>query len=72
MDEKIRLMAALTMQEDSVSELCADFGISRKTAYKWWARYRQAQANGTRARCTEALSAELGGAASATIRQAAA
>jgi transposase InsO family protein len=41
MDEKLRLMVALTKEEDSVSELCADFGISRKTAYKWWARYRQ-------------------------------
>ena len=27
--------------EDSVSELSAEFGISRKTAYKWWTRYRQ-------------------------------
>ena len=39
MDEKIRLMAALTAGEESVSELCEDFGISRKTAYKWWGRY---------------------------------
>jgi putative transposase len=40
-DERMRLMAALAAQEDSVSELCEDFGISRKTAYKWWARYQQ-------------------------------
>jgi len=39
MDEKMRLMAALAAEEESVSELCEDFGISRKTAYKWWRRY---------------------------------
>ncbi|WP_423963224.1 helix-turn-helix domain-containing protein [Candidatus Binatus sp.] len=39
MDERMRLMAALAAEEESVTELCADFGISRKTAYKWWARY---------------------------------
>src|SRR5260370_33379394 len=39
MDEKIRLMAALSAAEESVSELCDEFGISRKTAYKWWRRY---------------------------------
>ena len=38
MDEKIRLMAALSAAEESVTELCEDFGISRKTAYKWWRR----------------------------------
>lgn len=39
MDEKVRLMAALSAAEESVSELCEQFGISRKTAYKWWRRY---------------------------------
>jgi putative transposase len=41
MDERMRLMAALSAAEESVTELCEDFGISRKTAYKWWERYRQ-------------------------------
>ena len=39
MDERMRLMAALAAEEESVTELCADFGISHKTAYKWSARY---------------------------------
>lgn len=39
MDEKVRLMAALSAEEESVSELCEHFAISRKTAYKWWRRY---------------------------------
>jgi transposase InsO family protein len=34
-------MEMLSAQEESVTELCEDFGVSRKTAYKWWARYRQ-------------------------------
>src|SRR5271163_1444919 len=46
MDEKIRLMAALSAAQESVSELCADFGISRKTAYKWWRRYLESGAAG--------------------------
>lgn len=41
MGERIRLMAAMTGHEESVTELCEGFGISRKTAYKWWARFRQ-------------------------------
>ena len=31
MDEKMRLMAALSAEEESVTELCEDFGVSRKT-----------------------------------------
>jgi putative transposase len=46
MDEKIRLMAALSAAEESVTELCEDFGISRKTAYKWWQRYLEFGAEG--------------------------
>ena len=46
MDEKLRLMAALSAAEESVTELCEDFGISRKTAYKWWRRYLEYGAEG--------------------------
>jgi putative transposase len=46
MDEKMGLMAALSAEEESVSELCADFGISRKTAYKWWRRFLEFGAAG--------------------------
>ena len=41
MDEKMRLMAALSAEEESVTELSENFGVSRKTVYKWWARYLQ-------------------------------
>ena len=50
MDEKVRLMAALLAGEESVTVLCEDFGISRKTAYKWLTRYRLDAAAGLRER----------------------
>ena len=50
MDEKVRLMAALLAKEESVTAQCEDFGISRKTAYKWLVRYRLHGAAGLRER----------------------
>jgi transposase len=41
MDEKVRFVAAVLAEERSMSELCASFGVSRKTGYKWLARYAQ-------------------------------
>jgi transposase InsO family protein len=38
MDEKLRFIAACS-QEPNLSEVCRRFEISRKTAYKWLARY---------------------------------
>ncbi len=40
MDEKTRFIAAVLAAEESMTELCAEFGISRKTGYKWLQRYR--------------------------------
>jgi len=40
MDEKLRFMAMLRAQEESMTELCERFGISRKTGYKWQERYQ--------------------------------
>ena len=39
MDEKLRFVAAVLAGERSMTELCAGFGISRKTGYKWLARW---------------------------------
>jgi len=39
MDEKLRFVAAGLAGERSMTEMCASFGISRKTGYKWLARY---------------------------------
>lgn len=40
MDEKLKFVARLLEGED-MSSLCRDFGISRKTGYKIWDRYKE-------------------------------
>ena len=40
MDERLCFVAACLDGSESVSELCSHFDISRKTGYKWLARYR--------------------------------
>src|SRR5438309_7057101 len=40
MEERLRFVAALAAREDSMTELCERFGISRKTGYKLWRRYQ--------------------------------
>jgi transposase len=39
MDERLRFVARL-LDGDSMSEVCRDFGISRKTGYKIFSRYK--------------------------------
>ena len=39
MDERVKFIAAYLRGELSISRLCTTFGVSRKTAYKWIARY---------------------------------
>ncbi len=41
MEEKTRFIAAVLTAEESMAELWAEFGISRKTGYKWLARYQE-------------------------------
>jgi putative transposase len=41
MEEKLRFVAAVLDDECSMTELCESFGVSRKTGYKWLARYRE-------------------------------
>jgi transposase InsO family protein len=40
MNERIRFLADHQLDVFSVTELCARYGVSRPTAYKWLARYR--------------------------------
>lgn len=40
MDERMRFVAACLEGGDTMSAICAAFGISRKTGYKWLGRYR--------------------------------
>ena len=40
MDERMRFIGDALEQEGSFTELCERYGVSRKTGYKWLARYR--------------------------------
>lgn len=46
MSERVKFIAAFLEHEASFTDLCMDFGISRKTGYKWVGRY---QAHGAEA-----------------------
>ena len=46
MDEKMKLISEWLSQEFSLSELAQRRGLSRKTAYKWIARYQQSGPEG--------------------------
>jgi putative transposase len=40
-DERMRFVIAAEKQEDSFAAVCRQFGVSRRTGYKWLARYEQ-------------------------------
>ncbi|UCI06747.1 helix-turn-helix domain-containing protein [Mesorhizobium sp. B1-1-8] len=40
MDERLRFVAECLSGEETMTQLCAAFEISRKTGYKWLGRYR--------------------------------
>jgi transposase len=40
MDERVRFVGEALADEESMTGLCAYYGISRTTGYKWLARYR--------------------------------
>src|SRR5215468_953401 len=40
MDERMQFIARVLAGEDEMTALCREYGISRKTGYKWLARYR--------------------------------
>src|SRR5258707_13841418 len=46
MDEKMAFIVARLAGEESMTELCERFGISRKTGYKLLRRYREENAAG--------------------------
>lgn len=50
MEERIRFVLQATREEGSFTALCGEFGISRKTGYKWLARYRVHGVDGCRER----------------------
>ncbi len=40
MELRMRLVNALMAEEDSMTALCAEYGVSRKTGYKWLRQFR--------------------------------
>ena len=46
MDERLRLIASWLEDDETMTDLCVSFGISRKTGYKWLGRYRKFGAEG--------------------------
>jgi len=50
MDERTQFIARVLAGEDAMTTLCREYGISRKTGYKWLGRYRCDGAAGLRER----------------------
>src|SRR5277367_1907587 len=56
MDERMRFVVAASEDDAVMSELCAEFGISRQTGYKVLARYRDEGVEGLKDRSRAPLS----------------
>ena len=41
MDERSRFIKMVQQKKHSFADLCREFGISRKTGYKWWRRFSE-------------------------------
>ena len=41
MDERLRFIATHLEGDETFSDLCLEYGISRKTGYKWFGRYER-------------------------------
>jgi len=50
MDERLKFIAACLEGEETMVDLCAQYGVSRKTGYKWLGRYEELGAAGLRDR----------------------
>ena len=45
MDERMKFIGRL-LDGEKMTDLCREFGISRKTGYKFWKRYKKVGING--------------------------
>ena len=46
MENRIEFVRLFQQGDFSMAELCRHFGISRKTGYKWWHRFQEAELDG--------------------------
>lgn len=58
--QKIEFILRALEEDANVTELCREFGISRKTAYKWLARYEQEGCRGLSERSRRPIHSPLG------------
>src|SRR5215467_5855373 len=47
-DERFKFIQEYREEEESLAELCRRYGVSRKTGYKWLARYEEKGVEGLR------------------------
>lgn len=50
MEQRVSFVMEVAKAEESFARLCRSFGISRKTGYKWWKRFKQEGLCGVRKR----------------------
>lgn len=63
MEQKMRFIAAAMAEDESMAALCEEFGVSRKTGYKWLRRYQGGGAGGALARTAAGAVGDQSGAA---------
>lgn len=49
-DERLQFIAARQGGAETMTDLCCQFGISRRIGYKWWNRYKREQLDGLKDR----------------------
>ena len=52
-DERVQLIAECLVGQETIADVCRRFGVCRKTAYKWLARYKEDGPSGLAARSTK-------------------
>src|ERR1700680_1380622 len=55
-DERMRFVMAVAEHEEAFAAVCRRFGVSRRTGYKWLARYEEAGGKGLMGRSRAAHS----------------
>jgi transposase-like protein len=58
-EERMKFVLAAAAEEDSMATLCDDYGISRKTGYKWLRRYLAEGPVGLPARSTWGIASSV-------------
>src|SRR5678809_1474955 len=60
MEERVRFVIMVEDEVENFANACRHFGISRKTGYKWWHRYRREGLLGLKERSRRPLQSPKG------------